>query len=241
MNAGIYKITNPKGAIYIGQSINVDNRLNRYKKLQCCKYQHLLYRSFLKYGIENHNFDILVKGNFSKQELNTLENKYIIEFNSFRQKNELGLNLTSGGDSTQFSDEVKNKMSVSRKRKIAEGQRNSKIKIEDISEIKKLIAYNKPLKEIGDKFGVSKSAISEIKAHRSWADIPDYIVPEEEKHLINRTNKVSRLNKLTEDQKIEIIQRYKEGETPMYICKDYNVTPSAIGSIVRQFKKHNRY
>ena len=66
MNQGIYKITNPKGAVYIGQSKNVNERLARYKKLQCCKNQHLLYRSFLKYGINNHTFEVLVIGEYSK-------------------------------------------------------------------------------------------------------------------------------------------------------------------------------
>ena len=98
MNQGIYKITNPKGAIYIGQSKNVNERLTRYKKLQCCKSQHLLYRSFLKYGINNHSFEILVIGEYTKDELNKLENGFILKFNSFRQNNKLGMNLTSGGN-----------------------------------------------------------------------------------------------------------------------------------------------
>ncbi len=75
--SGIYKIENPKGSIYIGQSKNVDERISRYKKLQCCKFQLLLYRSFLKYGIENHTFEILERGNFTKEQLNNLENNYI--------------------------------------------------------------------------------------------------------------------------------------------------------------------
>lgn len=56
---GIYKITNPNGRIYIGQSSNLVNRINGYKKQYVSvKKQTLLYRSFKKYGIDNHMFEI---------------------------------------------------------------------------------------------------------------------------------------------------------------------------------------
>ena len=31
MKTGIYKITNPNGKVYIGQSIDIDKRWNKYK------------------------------------------------------------------------------------------------------------------------------------------------------------------------------------------------------------------
>lgn len=55
---GIYKITNPKGAIYIGSSKEIEVRINRYKKLKC-KTQPKIYNSLLKYGVENHIFEII--------------------------------------------------------------------------------------------------------------------------------------------------------------------------------------
>jgi group I intron endonuclease len=55
---GIYKITNPKGKIYIGQSTNIEKRWGVYKRLQC-KGQTLLYRSLNKYGPEEHIFEIV--------------------------------------------------------------------------------------------------------------------------------------------------------------------------------------
>lgn len=68
MSIGIYKITNPKGLIYIGQSINIERRFNEYKRLSC-KNQTLLYRSLNKYGVENHIFEIIEECN----DLNLLE------------------------------------------------------------------------------------------------------------------------------------------------------------------------
>ncbi len=55
---GIYKITSPKNKIYIGQSSDIDYRFLCYKKLKC-KAQPRIYNSFLKYGVENHLFEII--------------------------------------------------------------------------------------------------------------------------------------------------------------------------------------
>ena len=50
-NEGIYKITNPNGKVYIGQSIDIDKRWNKYK-VKNCKPQIRLYNSLNKYGGE---------------------------------------------------------------------------------------------------------------------------------------------------------------------------------------------
>jgi group I intron endonuclease len=55
---GVYKITSPSNRIYIGQSINIKKRWNKYKRLDC-KVQPKLYRSLLKYGPKNHIFEII--------------------------------------------------------------------------------------------------------------------------------------------------------------------------------------
>jgi group I intron endonuclease len=234
MKQGIYKIENPKGSIYIGQSKNVDERLSRYKKLQCCKFQLLLYRSFLKYGIENHTFEILEKGEFTKEELNKLEKEYIVKYNSYRKLNKKGLNLTTGGDSVEFDDSVRKKMSNKRIELFKAGQRNSKLTLENVIEIKKLIAYKIPLRKIGETYGVGITTISEIKAGRSWSDVPNYIVSENEKHLVSRTNQFSRLQKLTEQQRLEVLELIDKKElTFEQIGKLYNVTKGAISAIKR--------
>ena len=55
---GIYKITNPNGRIYIGQSTNIEGRWLKYKQL-ACKDQPSLYSSLKKYGPENHIYEII--------------------------------------------------------------------------------------------------------------------------------------------------------------------------------------
>ena len=58
---GIYKITSPSNKIYIGQSIDIENRQLTYEKHfhTQCKNQIKLYRSLLKYEYEQHVFEIL--------------------------------------------------------------------------------------------------------------------------------------------------------------------------------------
>lgn len=56
---GIYKITSPSGKVYIGQSNCIQKRLSNYKSVTPIKCQRILYHSLLKYGFENHVFEVI--------------------------------------------------------------------------------------------------------------------------------------------------------------------------------------
>jgi hypothetical protein len=46
---GIYKITNPKGKVYVGQSIDINHRLGKYKRLNGnVSNQKKIYNSLIK-------------------------------------------------------------------------------------------------------------------------------------------------------------------------------------------------
>ncbi len=104
----IYKISSPSGKIYIGQSGNFKERYKNYIR---CKgrNQTRLNRSFLKYGVENHVFEIVHE--CTELELNELEIYYIKVYNSFNTKH--GLNLKDGGLGGKPSDETKKRLSES--------------------------------------------------------------------------------------------------------------------------------
>ena len=55
---GIYKITNPKGKIYVGQTVDYDRRKKEYIR-QKGKGQPLLHKSILEYEDKNHKFEII--------------------------------------------------------------------------------------------------------------------------------------------------------------------------------------
>lgn len=110
---GIYKITSPVKKIYIGQSINIINRFQNYRNLNC-KQQLYLYNSLKKYGVEKHKFEIVCQ--CDRSELNNLEKYHIVLFQCFNNKH--GLNLQSGGDSENIcSDETRKKQSAKKKGK----------------------------------------------------------------------------------------------------------------------------
>lgn len=54
----VYKVTNPKGKVYIGSTIDYKRRLVNYETL-VCKNQKKLYNSLLKYGFDKHVFEVL--------------------------------------------------------------------------------------------------------------------------------------------------------------------------------------
>jgi group I intron endonuclease len=105
---GIYKITSPTNKIYIGSSIDIENRIKYYKSLDC-KGQKRLYASLKKYGFSNHFFEILEECNI--EELHTKESLYGIAFNVLGIN---GLNCVlpkTNSNFTHVSEETRKRMS----------------------------------------------------------------------------------------------------------------------------------
>ena len=113
---GIYKITNPSNNIYIGQSINIEKRWNDYKSLNCKK-QPRIYNSLLKYGVENHKFEVLL--DFDR-EVNTEYLTHCEQFfmDYYREEGYELMNLRDAGNKGSPSEETKNLMSKAAKNKI---------------------------------------------------------------------------------------------------------------------------
>lgn len=107
---GIYKITNPNGKVYIGQSVNLEERIRKYNKLNC-KRQVKLFNSFLKYKVENHTFEIIEE--CPEELLNERE----IYWGTFYKVLAEGLNLKLGKGRGSLSLSTKEKISNSLKGK----------------------------------------------------------------------------------------------------------------------------
>lgn len=160
---GIYKIINPKGRTYIGQSINILKRWNSGYKNYNCKSQIKLYNSLNKYGPENHKFEIICECELDElDQLETLYKKW--EFCKVNKKwsNVLfcGLYDNGGGPKNQ---ETKNKISETLK-----NNNHSKYYTEEIK--KKISEANKGKKgvnkgkkrsqEIRDKISKSNRGVT---------------------------------------------------------------------------------
>lgn len=172
---GIYKITNPKKRVYIGQSIDCIKRFNTYKRVGAGVVNQVkLYNSLKKYGVENHKFEIICQ--CSREDLNRLEKYYVDLYQTFNSK--FGLNLKDGGGSrVKVSDETKIKMSASRKgivyseetkRRMSEGTKGCTHSIEtrkkmSESRLKMSDETKNKISENSAKFWLGKSLPAEVK------------------------------------------------------------------------------
>lgn len=112
MNIGIYKWISPTGKIYVGQSSNLKQRLEWYKGDGLNKSNMpKLKRSFRKYGIENHKFEVIEY--CSIEQLNERELYWGLYYNTL----ENGLNCKLGEQNCIFSQNTKDKMSKAKKGK----------------------------------------------------------------------------------------------------------------------------
>ena len=104
---GIYKITSPSRRIYIGQSVNINSRYIHYKNLHC-KTQIKLYNSIVKYGWENHKFEVIEECEVDF--LNERERYWQEHYDVI--KNGLNCKLTKSSDEkVVLSEETKKKIS----------------------------------------------------------------------------------------------------------------------------------
>jgi hypothetical protein len=120
---GIYKITSPSNRIYIGQSVNIENRFiayNYYDREYDCYIKNnrksLILLSLKKYGTKQHKFEIIEE--CSESELNEKEIFYIEQYkcNYTKYPDYNGLNLQEGGNTPPkkygiMSESTKNKIS----------------------------------------------------------------------------------------------------------------------------------
>jgi group I intron endonuclease len=127
---GIYKIVNPKGRVYIGESTHIEKRWQQYKNGHCNK-QWKLYNSIQKYGWEAHKVEVLEECTIAS--LRERERYWQLLHNSIAQglnlkltgvgelktEDSLGvsLNRSKGQTGRRHTQETKNKLSLIRKGK----------------------------------------------------------------------------------------------------------------------------
>lgn len=113
------------GKIYIGSTIDIDCRFNQYKRL-ACKEQLKLYRSFIKYGVKYHTFEVVWAGDIN--DMLKYESMIGINFDVLEKEKGLNLLLPKLNDKLCYhSDETRQKMSNSAKGKILKQETKDKI------------------------------------------------------------------------------------------------------------------
>jgi group I intron endonuclease len=122
---GIYKIENPKGRIYIGQSKDIEVRWRDYRSLRC-KGQRKLYYSLNKYGVDRHIFTVQ-----EECELSVLNEKERY-WQEYYKVLEGGLNLEinkTTGERKVISEETRERMSAAQRGKTLSDSTKEKISI----------------------------------------------------------------------------------------------------------------
>lgn len=105
---GIYKITNPQGKIYIGQSVNLEKRKFQYKNLNAgVKKQPKIFNSIKKYGWESHKWEII-----EECEVEFLDEKELYWGLYYNVLGKNGLVLRLGKGKGKLSQKVKNHLSI---------------------------------------------------------------------------------------------------------------------------------
>lgn len=111
-NCGIYKIVNPVGKIYVGQSHNIPDRWRSYRKPSFLtkSMQKRIANSIIKYGYDAHLFEVIeyCDDNILQADLDILEIKYMEMFNCLTREH--GLNIRGGGSKGKLSPETIEKL-----------------------------------------------------------------------------------------------------------------------------------
>lgn len=93
----IYKITNPIGEVYIGQTCNPATRLDNYKWKSSNK-QKKIFESIIEYGYKNHIFEIFLD-RYNKKSVDAEEIRLIALYKNAN----LSLNISDGGHLVSFT------------------------------------------------------------------------------------------------------------------------------------------
>lgn len=109
MTFGIYTITSPSGRVYVGQSVDIERRFAEYQRNGSVKKQRRIAASFAKYGVNAHEFSLLVE--CSEVDLFKLEREWQDRLD-VRGKTGLNCRMVADLDKVgRFSDESRHRMS----------------------------------------------------------------------------------------------------------------------------------
>jgi len=202
---GIYKITSPSGKIYIGQSVDILSRINKYKNAKCIT-QPIILNSILKYGWGSHLFEIVCE--CEKQELNEKERHYQELFDCIGKN---GLNCMLTNTSTKTGKARQETIDKLKGRKLPESTRQ-KMRDKKLSDETKLKISTANIgrevsKETRDK--ISKSNKGKVRSVECVDKMKKRVISEQELKRLSTLNigrKASNETKL----KISLAQKGKK-------------------------------
>lgn len=220
----IYKITNPNGKIYIGQTTKLLKRKGAYKRLDSCiQNQIVLYRSLKKYGWDAHTFEIIENCDYEK--LNERE-RYWQDFYNVLGKNGLNCILT---ETTELKRVYTTALSISR----AKADENL---LTSYLEIWNLYISGKNTKYINNLYpDIDDKVIWKIKSGTHWFN--KYLKEKYDIHYDDYKHLIP-LNRFSYKQKAEILKLYyEENYTVKQVSEILNCSPITLYKILKINKR----
>lgn len=218
----IYKATSPSAKVYIGQTtLPLRSRISKHRAKaydeKSILYSTKFYHAVRKYGIEGFIWEVVYK-DVPEKDLDKLEIETIEKYNSFN----FGYNGTLGGKGTsghEVSDTMKQKIS-----KIHKGKILSKETRQKISEAEK--GENNPF------FGRKHSSGTKLKIGASSRN-RKHTEKSKKKMSEKRKGALNPRAKLDYNKVQEIRKKFSEGLSYIELAKEFGVSSSLIGMIIR--------
>jgi hypothetical protein len=158
---------NPKGKVYIGQSVDLYRRLKQYFEPNSAKNQTMLKNSFKKYGVNNHIFYIIEECNI--EELNERE-RYWQEYYNVLSKSGLNCKMTTTLDkSGTLSDKTK-KLIASKTKGTTKTCQSTMKKVYQYSNKGVFICEYVSLREAARQLNISATSISAAIKNRKYSN-----------------------------------------------------------------------
>lgn len=210
---GIYKITSPSDGVYIGQSINIPKRWQEYRTMITVKGQPSLYRSFLKYGINEHKFDVIHE--LPNDTQRTILDEYeILYIDQYRKCGAKMLNIKGGGSNGRHCDETKLKISLIKKSKRLKHSEEARAKIKlkrslqnNVKGVPKgNVPWNKGLKGVQVSHMKGKNHSEETKAKLREANIGKSTSEETRKKLSDNNPRYWKGKRFSEEHRQKLSQ-----------------------------------
>lgn len=235
MKGCIYKITSPTGRSYIGQTINLPQRKSDYKALNCKK-QQKIYHSILKYGWQNHTFDILEEIEheiFYYEIANACEIYWIKFYDSVKN----GLNIQEGGKNCSLSQETRDKISAKHKGKKHSEEHNEKVRLAAIGrkasdETKQKLSKAK-IGKPGNRKGIRASYETKQKLSKAHIGKNTGSRNQEWKDNMNKANE-------RRYKKIKCLTNNKIYDSISQAAHELDLETSKISAVCKQKRNHTK-
>lgn len=224
MTIGIYKITNiVNGKIYIGKSLNIEQRFNRHINDLNRNSNHNPHfqNAWNKYGEDKFKFEIIhTLEVYDEEKISELEIYYISKYNSTDEH--FGYNFQCGGQGGKLSERQKEFIRENSKFK------NASLTKEQVIEIKLALYCLMDRKELAKMYNVDISIIKSIAEIKNY-----YYVCEELNDKIKNIKQ-----KLINERNKEVINLYNDGYRIVDICNKLDLNRGTVEHILYDRKLH---